>query len=298
MASAPAAKPLARAQSFAQRIGLSLPILAAPTAGACPPSLAIAVANAGGMGACGALLMQPAAIAAAFVRKTRSARLLACLRSFRRLPMQCASRSSPPGWHRRCARRRGGAPPRRQRSHDRQRLSALAGSETGPGMGGATGQHRSPSDDSDSCFHRTHRTRRRKSLRGRLVRARCAPARALPRPARTHASDARSGNPRRRSRTHANVGGPGIETRNRRTRRRLRPPVVGGSAAPSRLTVLTRKPASTAEPDGPARQETRRARGSTPSPGNRSARRPRPSSLPASGHPQAGRASRSKFPPG
>jgi nitronate monooxygenase len=33
-------------------------------AGACPPSLAIAVANAGGMGACGALLMQPAAIAA------------------------------------------------------------------------------------------------------------------------------------------------------------------------------------------------------------------------------------------
>lgn len=34
----------------------------APMAGACPPSLAVAVGNAGGMGACGALLMQPAAI--------------------------------------------------------------------------------------------------------------------------------------------------------------------------------------------------------------------------------------------
>jgi nitronate monooxygenase len=33
-------------------------------AGACPPSLSIAVANAGGLGACGALLMQPAAIKA------------------------------------------------------------------------------------------------------------------------------------------------------------------------------------------------------------------------------------------
>jgi nitronate monooxygenase len=33
-------------------------------AGACPPSLSIAVANAGGLGACGALLMQPAAITA------------------------------------------------------------------------------------------------------------------------------------------------------------------------------------------------------------------------------------------
>jgi nitronate monooxygenase len=33
-------------------------------AGACPPSLSIAVANAGGLGACGALLMQPTDIAA------------------------------------------------------------------------------------------------------------------------------------------------------------------------------------------------------------------------------------------
>ena len=34
----------------------------APMAGACPPALAAAVSNAGGMGACGALLMEPAAI--------------------------------------------------------------------------------------------------------------------------------------------------------------------------------------------------------------------------------------------
>jgi nitronate monooxygenase len=33
-------------------------------AGACPASLSIAVANAGGLGACGALLMQPSAIQA------------------------------------------------------------------------------------------------------------------------------------------------------------------------------------------------------------------------------------------
>lgn len=53
---------LARAEAFAGRVGLRLPILLAPMAGACPPSLSIAVANAGGMGACGALLMQPEAI--------------------------------------------------------------------------------------------------------------------------------------------------------------------------------------------------------------------------------------------
>jgi nitronate monooxygenase len=49
----------ARAQEFAERLGISLPILLAPMAGACPPSLSIAVASAGGMGACGALLMSP-----------------------------------------------------------------------------------------------------------------------------------------------------------------------------------------------------------------------------------------------
>ncbi|HEY3839721.1 MAG TPA: nitronate monooxygenase family protein [Bryobacteraceae bacterium] len=53
-----------RASSFCQRIGTSVPILLAPMAGACPPALSIAVANAGGLGACGALLMPPEAIAA------------------------------------------------------------------------------------------------------------------------------------------------------------------------------------------------------------------------------------------
>lgn len=54
--------PHARAKAFADRLGIRLPILLAPMAGACPPSLSIAVANAGGMGACGALLMAPEAI--------------------------------------------------------------------------------------------------------------------------------------------------------------------------------------------------------------------------------------------
>ena len=53
---------LARAQSFSDAYGLSVPILMAPMAGACPPELAAAVANAGGMGACGTLLMSPDAI--------------------------------------------------------------------------------------------------------------------------------------------------------------------------------------------------------------------------------------------
>ena len=51
--------PHARAEGFAARLGIRLPILLAPMAGACPPSLSIAVANAGGLGACGALLMTP-----------------------------------------------------------------------------------------------------------------------------------------------------------------------------------------------------------------------------------------------
>eukprot|EP01037_Dinobryon_pediforme_P016976 gene16976-17163_t len=50
-------------RGFTERFGLRLPILLAPMAGACPPSLAIAVANAGGLGSCGALLMPPQAIA-------------------------------------------------------------------------------------------------------------------------------------------------------------------------------------------------------------------------------------------
>lgn len=51
--------PGARAKSFADHLGIGVPILLAPMAGACPPSLSIAVANAGGLGACGALLMSP-----------------------------------------------------------------------------------------------------------------------------------------------------------------------------------------------------------------------------------------------
>ncbi|MBV8849727.1 MAG: nitronate monooxygenase [Methylobacteriaceae bacterium] len=56
--------PLARAANFCERFGLRVPILLAPMAGACPASLSIAVAKSGGMGAAGALLMSPAAIAA------------------------------------------------------------------------------------------------------------------------------------------------------------------------------------------------------------------------------------------
>ena len=51
--------PVARAEQFANRLGVRVPILLAPMAGACPPSLSIAVANAGGLGACGALMMRP-----------------------------------------------------------------------------------------------------------------------------------------------------------------------------------------------------------------------------------------------
>ena len=54
---------LARAQTFCDRFGLRVPILQAPMAGASAPTLSIAVANAGGLGACGALLMKPADIA-------------------------------------------------------------------------------------------------------------------------------------------------------------------------------------------------------------------------------------------
>jgi nitronate monooxygenase len=54
--------PLSRAEAFCARFGLRIPILLAPMAGTCPPGLSIAVAQAGGMGACGALLMGPDAI--------------------------------------------------------------------------------------------------------------------------------------------------------------------------------------------------------------------------------------------
>jgi nitronate monooxygenase len=55
---------LTRVEGFCQAFDLGAPIVLAPMAGACPPSLSIAVANAGGLGACGALLMPPAAIQA------------------------------------------------------------------------------------------------------------------------------------------------------------------------------------------------------------------------------------------
>ena len=51
--------PRARAEAFTGALGIRLPILLAPMAGASPPSLSIAVANAGGLGACGALMMKP-----------------------------------------------------------------------------------------------------------------------------------------------------------------------------------------------------------------------------------------------
>lgn len=52
-----------RVDGFCARYGLRVPILAAPMAGACPPELSIAVAEAGGMGASGVLLDGPERIA-------------------------------------------------------------------------------------------------------------------------------------------------------------------------------------------------------------------------------------------
>ncbi len=51
-----------RADAFCTQFGLRLPIVEAPMAGACPPSLAAAVAHAGGMGVMGALLTTPEGI--------------------------------------------------------------------------------------------------------------------------------------------------------------------------------------------------------------------------------------------
>ena len=53
----------ARAARFCEAYGLRVPIVMAPMAGACPASLAVAVANAGGMGGFGALTSSPEAIA-------------------------------------------------------------------------------------------------------------------------------------------------------------------------------------------------------------------------------------------
>ncbi len=51
-----------RTRAFCRRFGLRVPILLGPMAGVNAPSLSIAVGNAGGLGACGALPMQPAEI--------------------------------------------------------------------------------------------------------------------------------------------------------------------------------------------------------------------------------------------
>ena len=53
-----------RSQAFCARFGLTAPVALAPMAGACPPALSVAVTRAGGMGACGALLLRPAEIQA------------------------------------------------------------------------------------------------------------------------------------------------------------------------------------------------------------------------------------------
>jgi nitronate monooxygenase len=65
-------RPRDRAARFCERYGLRLPVLLAPMAGACPPSLSIAVANAGGMGAMGALMTKPGGIRE-WVREFRAA---------------------------------------------------------------------------------------------------------------------------------------------------------------------------------------------------------------------------------
>src|SRR6185436_3715576 len=61
-----------RVTAFCDRFGLRVPILLAPMAGASAPALSIAVANAGGLGACGALLMTPPEIVA-WVAEVRTA---------------------------------------------------------------------------------------------------------------------------------------------------------------------------------------------------------------------------------
>lgn len=54
---------LAKTTAFCQRFGLRAPILLAPMAGIPAPALSAAVIDAGGLGACGVLLMSPDDIA-------------------------------------------------------------------------------------------------------------------------------------------------------------------------------------------------------------------------------------------
>ena len=53
-----------RIGSFTSRFGMKIPIMLAPMAGASDPQLSAAVCLAGGMRACGCLLMQPSEILA------------------------------------------------------------------------------------------------------------------------------------------------------------------------------------------------------------------------------------------
>lgn len=55
-------KPIQRSLDYVSRYGMSNPIFLAPMAGACPAKLSAEVANAGGAGSCGALLMSPSQI--------------------------------------------------------------------------------------------------------------------------------------------------------------------------------------------------------------------------------------------
>jgi nitronate monooxygenase len=64
-------QPRDRAAAFCAKYGMQRPILLAPMAGACPASLSITVANAGGMGAMGALMTKPPGIRA-WVNEFRS----------------------------------------------------------------------------------------------------------------------------------------------------------------------------------------------------------------------------------
>ena len=52
----------ARIENFCHSVGIDIPILLAPMAGACPTLLSAEIAKAGGMGACGALLLEPQSI--------------------------------------------------------------------------------------------------------------------------------------------------------------------------------------------------------------------------------------------
>jgi nitronate monooxygenase len=56
--------PLSRAEQFSRRFGLSRAIFLAPMAGVPAPALSAAVGNAGGLGGCGVLIMQPGEILA------------------------------------------------------------------------------------------------------------------------------------------------------------------------------------------------------------------------------------------